>query len=375
MLAKAQIQRLVKNSKVDKALDGNLLPLNNNECFLNLGDVSSVTVVDDDPKGAVPVAFGLFNRCSSNQVYCSIVAVSPNYENNFVNTQKVKCKIAELGLTDDCSTNQHSLLKLTDVFPELPDLSGLPQYFSAFAEPVARPLLTCVVDQLIEQTVGTFNVEMMRNLTVDLYDSHAGLHEHSDKLWRDFSGFVVADRFRYCEININRKTFLEVVKQGFKVAPAVKEILQDDGTMMPYRIEPISKKNISLIAEYDQTIALMNREDYLEYLVGLTGVTGVVALDAQNQPQGYVLSLNERILQCYAEDVDVASHLLLENFANNTSVDQLSLFVRLGGDWVAENLVEKATTVRRVRRFHTRIVPTSVKWSKIFAYNMGVHLF
>uniref|UniRef100_A0A915CP56 DUF7596 domain-containing protein n=1 Tax=Ditylenchus dipsaci TaxID=166011 RepID=A0A915CP56_9BILA len=305
MLAKAQLQHLVKSTKTNRVLDGNLLPLNNNECFLNLEEVSSVTVVEDDPKGAVPVAFGIFNRCSSNQIYCSIVAVSPNYEHNFVNAEKVKCKTTELGLTGDTSSNQHSLLKLTEVMSELPDLSGLPQYFSAFAEPVARPLLTCVVDQLIEQTVGNQNVEMGRNLTVDLYDSEAGLPEHSDALWRDYSGFVVADRFRYCEINI-----ANVIKSSLEKNSATKQILQDDGTFLPYRIESISKATLGLVTEYDHWVR---------------GVSGKVAIDAQNQPQGYILTLNSRVLQCYGENVDVANHLLVEHISENIKTHQLSL--------------------------------------------------
>uniref|UniRef100_A0A915DAL6 DUF7596 domain-containing protein n=1 Tax=Ditylenchus dipsaci TaxID=166011 RepID=A0A915DAL6_9BILA len=374
MLAKAQLQHLVKSTKTNRVLDGNLLPLNNNECFLNLEEVSSVTVVEDDPKGAVPVAFGIFNRCSSNQIYCSIVAVSPNYEHNFVNAEKVKCKTTELGLTGDTSSNQHSLLKLTEVMSELPDLSGLPQYFSAFAEPVARPLLTCVVDQLIEQTVGNQNVEMGRNF-IDLYDSEAGLPEHSDALWRDYSGFVVADRFRYCEINIARNDLLDVIKSSLEKNSATKQILQDDGTFLPYRIESISKATLGLVTEYDQSVALMSRDDYLEYLVGLGGVSGKVAIDAQNQPQGYILTLNSRVLQCYGENVDVANHLLVEHISENIKTHQLSLFVRLGkDDWIAEKLVAVASKVRRVRRFHTRIVPASVKWNKVYSLNMGVHL-
>lgn len=31
--------------------------------------------------------------------------------------------------------------------------------------------------------------------------------------------------------------------------------------------------------------------------------------------------------------------------------------------------------IRRVRRFHSRIVPTSVKWTKVFVPNIGVHLY
>jgi hypothetical protein len=274
MLAQIEVQRLVDASKIDRALQGNLLPLNNNDCFLNLADISSVTVVEEDPaKGAVPIAFGLCNRCSANQVYCSIVAVTPRHENGFVCAQQIKSKMGELGLSEDCTTKQHSLLKLTNVFEELPDLSGLPQYFSAFAEPIARPLLSCVVDQLIDQTVGHKNVEISRNLTVDLYDNSSNLPEHPDYLWRDFSGFVVADRYRYCEIIVSKNSCLDVLKNAISAGSSKKEFVHDDGTTLPFRVESINKTNVGLVLEFDQTIALMNREDYLEYLVGLTEVS------------------------------------------------------------------------------------------------------
>jgi len=60
------------------------------------------------------------------------------------------------------------------VVEELPDLTGLPHYFTAFCEAAARPLLQCVIDELIENTCGHYDVEMKRNITVDLYDTKAG---------------------------------------------------------------------------------------------------------------------------------------------------------------------------------------------------------
>ncbi|KAI1732126.1 hypothetical protein Ddc_00978 [Ditylenchus destructor] len=313
MLAKIPLQHLVERSKVNRALAGSLLPLNNNECFLNLEDVSSVTVVEDDPKGAVPVAFGIFNRCSPNQIYCAIVTTSPAYEANYVTVEKIKCKNSDLGLPED-SPSRNSLLKMTSAFPELPDLSGLPQYFSAFAEPALRPLLTCVIDQLIDQTVGHYNVEMKRNMTVDLYDAEAGEPEHSDVLWRDFSGFVVADRYRYSEIVISREKLMNVVSNTCDA----KEISREEGSKTLFNIELMTKANQSLLVDYDQDVAVMNRQEYVEYLLGLSGIKGMIAIDSmQHQPLGYILSLNGRVLQLYAENENVASHLMFEHIKKN----------------------------------------------------------
>lgn len=59
---------------------------------------------------------------------------------------------------------------------KLPDNSGLPQYYTAFAPAIAKPLLECVIDELINATVGNYNVFMRRNLTVDLYDNESGYY-------------------------------------------------------------------------------------------------------------------------------------------------------------------------------------------------------
>ena len=105
--------------------------------------------------------------------------------------------------------------------------------------------------------------------------------EHTNKLWRDFGGFVVTDRFRYLDVEIERcidlgdegdnqiifrKTFLDIMKA------AKKNALNPN-----YRIEKLTASNFDMIVDYDQTVAVMNRSDFLEYLFGLYGVGAVVA--------------------------------------------------------------------------------------------------
>lgn len=90
MLATAEIRNLLQNTKIERVLGGNLLPSNNNSSFLSLEDVYTVTVVEDDPKGATPIAFGLFNKCSPNQVYCAVITLKKGYESNFVAIERVK---------------------------------------------------------------------------------------------------------------------------------------------------------------------------------------------------------------------------------------------------------------------------------------------
>jgi hypothetical protein len=67
MLATSDLFKLVENTKANQALCGNLLPLNNNPSILDIEGLNSLTVVEDDPAGAIPVAFGLFNMCTPSQ--------------------------------------------------------------------------------------------------------------------------------------------------------------------------------------------------------------------------------------------------------------------------------------------------------------------
>lgn len=108
MLATAEIRNLLQNTKIERVLGGNLLPANNNSSFLSLEDVYTVTVVEDNPKGSIPIAFGLFNRCSPNQVYCAVITLKKGYETNFVAIERVK---NEMGI-DAEDVRRHSCYRV-----------------------------------------------------------------------------------------------------------------------------------------------------------------------------------------------------------------------------------------------------------------------
>jgi len=74
-------------------------------------------------------------------------------------------------------------------------------------------------------------------------------------------------------------------------------------------ILPLNSQTKTLFSIYDQNISSFGRDDYLEFLFKLNGVSGFVAINNEdNQPLGYLLGLNEggRILQCYAENGEIA---------------------------------------------------------------------
>jgi len=361
-LATTELYKLVENTKANQALCGNLLPLNNNASILDVEGLNSLTVMHDDPSGAIPVAFGLFNMCTPSQGYCSIVSASNDYDNVFVNLEQVKTKAHDLGVSEE-SSDQHGVFKIKNVIQNLPDLGSFPQYYRAFREPIGRPLHQCVIDELIKRTVGEKNYDVKRNITVDLYDLNSDMPEHSDELWRDFSGFVVADKHRLAEFEIETPKLVSLLKNA---------LAKQEST--PLKFQSLNQKSSALFIDYDQSLSLMDRQTYLEYLFSIHGVSGTVALDAEEQPVGYVISLNDRILQCYAETAEIGQQLMIQQLSSSNS-PITKLFTAAHDRELFEVLTKNSKTVRRVRRFHSRTVPPSVKWSQMFAFNVGVNLF
>lgn len=51
------------------------------------------------------------------------------------------------------------------------DYSGLPQYFGAFEDRTQQHLLVHVYDKLIQIAMKTSNMDLAKNVTVDLYDT------------------------------------------------------------------------------------------------------------------------------------------------------------------------------------------------------------
>uniref|UniRef100_A0AC34RIT3 Uncharacterized protein n=1 Tax=Panagrolaimus sp. JU765 TaxID=591449 RepID=A0AC34RIT3_9BILA len=355
MLASAEVRSLLQNTKIERALGGNFLPTNNNCSFLELENVNTVTVVEENSNGQTPVAFGLFHRISVNQVYCSVVTLKKGYENNFVAIEKIENR---MGLEDE---SKHTCYKITEVQEKEEDLSSMPQYYSAFAVRDVYPLHQCVVDKMIDETIGHVNMDMKRNMTVDLYDTHSGKYsELSDHLWRDCDGFIVADRYRYNEIEISRGALSNVLQKTEK-----------DSTLT---FESLNPKTAAAFLQYDSEIATGDRSEYLEYLFKLNGIKGTVALDSSKQPTGYVLSLGNHILQCYGDTTAVASAVLAKH-TSQMMEPTLNMFLRHEDTWISKELCNAAAAVRRIRRFHSRILPTQVKWAKVFALNIGTYLF
>uniref|UniRef100_A0A1I8AYM9 DUF7596 domain-containing protein n=1 Tax=Meloidogyne hapla TaxID=6305 RepID=A0A1I8AYM9_MELHA len=275
---------LLSNTKLNKAVGGALFNENNNNSFLQLENVYSTTILDklkekEKKDNSTIIGFGLAHLQSPNQI--------------------------------------------KDFKELLPDLTTLPQYFTAFAEPLARPLLQCIVEQLAKQSFGnTFDMEVTKNMSVDLYDSESGIDEYSNKLWRDSAGFIVTDRFRYFEIKIKKELLLSTINEN------------NSSYLINYSILPLNSQTKTLFSIYDQNICSFGRNDYLEFLFSLNGANGMVALNNEdNQPLGYILALNDgRILQCYAENGEIARSLLHSLIIANKDILIYSMFIRISSE-------------------------------------------
>ncbi|VDM66936.1 unnamed protein product [Strongylus vulgaris] len=82
---------------------------------------------------------------------------------------------------------------------------------------------------------------------------------------------------------------------------------------------------------------------------------------------GMIAGKGSRILALYAETLEIA-HALIKHYIVTNKLTQVSFFTR-------EDVWEcKPMSSRRVHRRHTRTVPSSIKWNKVFALNMGFHI-
>lgn len=70
-----------------------------------------------------------------------------------------------------------------------------------------RLILEHLIDNLAETTLGRQNLELKKNVTIDLFDSD------SDAFVRDRAGFFVSDRQQFRELTVQTVEALPLLKQ------------------------------------------------------------------------------------------------------------------------------------------------------------------
>lgn len=339
---------LTRNTKTNKALGGALLPANNNVGFLPFADVHTVTVLDES--GQEPVAYGAFNQYAGNQAYSMLGKIDEKYKGKRIWIKEAKAP------AEDTDPNSH-YIQIRKLANEFPELGGLPQYTRAFAEHEGQTLHLHLVDALLKYSVGTENMDSKKNITVDLYADEAD--DASGGEWRDESGFVVGDRFRFTEITVDRQELLKIVS-----GVATKDVT----------VKNIDKGTLDAVVDYDAVVTVHNRQNFIEHLAETPKLIGKVALNPHGDSMGYAMALGDRVLLCYGETEAIQTSLLSELVADMPS-SSVQLTIREVVSEIGEKLRKVATSQRRLYRFHTRIVPTQVKWEKVLAMNAGLALF
>ncbi|VDM41531.1 unnamed protein product [Toxocara canis] len=354
MLTSAALWRLHDNTKSDGVLCGRLLPLNSNAAFVDGRNVSTVTIVDETPHGIKPVAFGAFHIYSNSQAYFMVNRCERDYANKFFTVERYR----DIEPLPNAEKNRHQCFKITATFKDDVNYSALPSYYGAFGKRDRAPLQTHLFDSLVMITLGTYNMDVNENITLDLYDPDE-FDEEQRNLWRDRTGFVIIDKNRFYEITIKKSDLLEILNER------QQKTLQ----LVCEQLCPGSEVHFQ---DYDSTLSIFSRQDYMDSLLRIKELKGVVALE-NNQPVGYALMLGDRLIQCYAENTEIARRLFME--ICQQAGGSVIMSVKKCEGWICDEMLKRATRARRIQRLHTRIASTQVEWAKVFALNIGVHLF
>lgn len=355
MLATASLHRLVQNSKSDGVLCGRFLPSNNNTAFVDTDSVCTVTIVEQSLEGLKPVAFGAFHVCSKNQAYFMISKYDNSYEKKFVELEQLNLIDSDVKI----NKNRHRCFKIIESSNEPVNYSALPAYYGAFSDRSSQHVITHIYDKLVAMSLKTTNLDLTKNITIDFFDPEE-FGEDQRTVWRDLTGFVVTDNFRFYELTLQKDVLQGILK---------KDIFQNDSITF----EDLNADNEFHVQDYDSNTSLFDRQKYIEFLLNIKEINGVIALQ-QNQPVGYVLAIDNRITQCYADDENIASGLM-SRMTDRIMNETVTMYIKGSKYWLCNTLINNAKCLRQVRRFHTRLLPSHIKWSNIYILNIGLHIY
>uniref|UniRef100_A0A0N5A3K2 N-acetyltransferase domain-containing protein n=1 Tax=Parastrongyloides trichosuri TaxID=131310 RepID=A0A0N5A3K2_PARTI len=295
-------------------------------------EATSATVQNN---GTVVASVSLI-KISKNQGYVVINNIDSTLHNKLV-TLKNPSTPVEIGT--------ETSFELGEVVTNPIDKRSLRVYIQVHHHHPEQYLAEHLINQLEEAVLGSFNLELKKNVTIDLYDSGA------DRVFRDFAGFIVSERFFMEEINVDSGKVKTILKN-------VQEI----------KVEKTSEKDIEGIISYDETLSNFARGDFIKYLFKESKILHVKKND---EVQGYIVGNGEQILGIYAESQNIGEALLLK-YISLFGVS--NVIIKCKKDtW--KSLDNAITKKRSIHRRHTRHCPSHLKWDKIFGANVGMNLF
>ncbi|PAV91719.1 hypothetical protein WR25_23171 isoform A [Diploscapter pachys] len=273
-----------------------------------------------------PLASHAIIPYSATQGYCILLPVHTSLKGKYV-------KITH-------PTSEQPEIQVVSVQDEKENRTLLPIVERFHTAPEARPVECHLNHILSEKALGRFNLELKKNLTMDTF-------EESDT-WRDDAGFLVTDRNTF---------FL----YKFDTSKLLKTLLPAEGVT----IEECSKDHLDALGDFDNSFTGLRRDTLLEILLENSQI--LAATNGETVDGFIVGQKTGRILAIYAETVEIA-HSLLKAYIEKNKLKSVELFA-VKGVWECEPESQK-----KVNRRHTRSVPGQLKWSKIYALNMGVHI-
>ncbi|CAD5218500.1 unnamed protein product [Bursaphelenchus okinawaensis] len=291
-----------------------------------------------------PVASASLLRISHNLAYFSLI-----------NLDSV---VAQKAVTVSTPEDDPLNLELGEVYDALPFRHHYPVYIQVHYNNPERLVLEHLLDNLAETVLGRNNLELKKNVTIDLYDSDGDAH------FRDRLGFFVSDRKQFHQITVSASEAAKVLKKD-----------------SAYKVEKFSPSAFQDLVEFDNTLSGQTRDDYLEAMTKKVQVfvikpaKAVVVDEDEKKPlnlSGYAFVHGDRILSLVADSSEVAE-TLLAGVLEATKNKQFTLAGPLSHFRQLTDL--PSTKSRSIYRRHTRAVPANVKWDRIFAMNVGINLF
>jgi hypothetical protein len=314
----------------------------------------------EDNQGRL-AAMGALVRYSTNQAYFIL--------------QHVDSSLADKAVTVYTPDEESPLnLRINSIQDTLPDRKFLPVYVQVHWNADERLVIEHLIDNLAEDTLGRQNLELKKNVTIDLFDSDG------DAYLRDNAGFIITDRLQLHQITVDAQQMLRALKPDPNVR--VEEITEQKGRE-------------ELLA-YDGQLSAHNRTEFLEFLYSKSKVyiarwkTDKARPDRSLEDEsssgnsdssasaslvaGYICTsrIDQRVLCLYAESEAVAEALIGHHLKQSRA--KHAIFCSSRNHWSKLHSLGSFKS-RVIYRRHTRAVPSNIKWQRIFAINVGMNLF
>ena len=300
--------------------------------------------------------FACVLRYAPGKVYCSISQVAEDLQGKPV-------RIAASTHASVPNAANTVAVKVAEVRDHERPMPMGPMWKTNFIRKTRTPE-EAVLENAIVNALGSHNLELTKNATIDIIEADASTLRKSLSIWRDRVGFVVSDPRDLYEVSVPAGALLAAVTAavGGQVPsyPVTADVRDED------------------LSFYDKRVVGCVRDEYLAMLRALPGAHTRMAhaADGGSIPCGEAMLLQGTLMMLYAESDAVAVAILAQLIASTNTAATATLVFSAP----SESLLYKAartvplTVVRRVHRFHTTAPPQHVKWANVYAFNCGVNI-